>query len=273
MKLFSLIRFILLIACAAGVGRSAAQDASYVLRPNDLIKLDVYEEPDLSKSVRILKSGEASFPLIGEVKLSGLSVADAVAKVRALYAKDYLVDPKMTLTVEDYATVYVSVIGAVRTPGQVPIPVAGKLDLATAMAAVGGLTEQADTDGILLIRASGSESTYSKATIESGAGGRVELKSGDRIVVAQSAMLGKTVTILGKVGREGPVGFPLNGDLDLVTAIAAAGGMTPLANPKKVTINRKGKIIPVDYNELSQKGDRPLLLQPGDRVNVPERWW
>jgi polysaccharide export outer membrane protein len=273
MSTFPLIRIVLLAAVVLNFVRAAPEDASYVLRPNDMVKLSVYEEPELSVSVRILKTGQASFPLIGSVELSGLSVSAAVAKLRDLYAKDYLVDPKVTLTVEDYATDFVSVIGAVRNPGPVPIPVAGQLDLASAMASAGGLADNANTEGIQLIRASGAISTYSKATIEGDAGGRVILGAGDRIVVPQSAMIGKTVTILGKVGREGPVGFPLRGNLDLVTAIATAGGLTPLANPKKITINRKGTIIPVDYTAISQKGDRPFQLQPGDIVNVPERWF
>jgi polysaccharide export outer membrane protein len=271
MKSLFLLCCVLLSALAAGLVQAAPEDASYVLRPNDLIKLDVYGEADLSGSVRILKSGQASFPLIGSVAVSGMSVSDAVAKIRDLYAKKYLVDPKMTLTVEDYATDYVSVIGAVRNPGQIPIPVAGQLDLASAVAAAGGLADHANVNGIQVIRAAGGTTTYTKSTIESSGGGRVQLAAGDRIVVLQSTYVGKTVSILGRVGRPGPVGFPVSGGLDLVNAIAFAGGLTELANPKKITINRKGKVSVVDYREISQRADRPYQLEPGDVVTVAER--
>lgn len=259
------------LGCLAAMAETPQQDDTYVLRPNDVIRLDVYEEPDLSGAVRILKSGHASFPLIGSLEISGLSVRVASAKIRDLYAKDYLVDPKLTLSVQDYATEYISVIGAVRSPGQIPMPVSGNLDLAAAMATAGGLAETADANGILLVRASGSTATYSISSIVNGENGRVKLSGGDRIIVNQSAFVGKSLTILGQVGRQGPIAFPISGRLDLIAAIAAAGGLTDLANPKKITINRKGKVLTVDYKEISQRGDQPFPLQPDDIVTVPER--
>ena len=81
------------------------------------------------------------------------------------------------------------------------------------------------------------------------------------------------VTILGRVGEPGAVPFPIDGKLDLVTAVAMAGGLTELANPKKVTINRKGRVTMVDFRQLSQKGGETILLQPGDIVSVAERFF
>lgn len=269
----SIIGFILALAMAVSLPAFAAgeEDASYVLRPNDSIRLAVYEEPDLSVQVRILKTGEASFPLVGSVKVSGLSVSAAATKIRDLYARDYLVDPKVTLTVDEYATELISVIGAVKNPGQIPIPVSGQLDLASAMASAGGLAEDANPGGIQLVRASGTTSIFSMADIQAGAGGRIRLEAGDRIIVNRSPFIGKTLTVLGQVGKPGPLAFPASGRLDLVNAIALCGGLTELANPKKITINRKGKIILLDFKATSQRGDQPFLLQPEDVITVPER--
>ncbi len=268
---FKLSRVILcvLLVCL-NVRADEARDGTYVLRPNDIIRLDVYAEPDLSGAVRILKTGHASFPLIGSLEISGLSVSAAATKIRDLYAKDYLVDPKLTLTVHEYAIEFISIICAVRNAGQIPIPVAGHIDLAAAMA-LGGLAETADPNSILLVRASGATSTFSMSSITSGPSGRLKLEAGDRIIVNQSAFVGKSLTILGQVGRQGPIPFPVNGRLDLVTAIAIVGGLTELANPKKITLNRKGRIIMLNYQEISQRGDQPFLLLPDDIVNVPER--
>jgi polysaccharide biosynthesis/export protein len=255
---------------AAAPAPVEARDNTYVLRPNDMIRLEVFQEPDLSTSVRILKTGQAAFPLIGAIEVSGLSVEAARKKIRDLYAQDYLVNPSVTLTVTDYATEFVSIIGAVRSPGQIPMPVSGNLDLAAAMATCGGLAENADPNSILLVRASGESSTYSQAQIQ-GASGRVKLLGGDRIIVNQSRYVGKSITMLGQVGRQGPMAFPVNGKLDLVQAIAMAGGLTQLANQKKVTINRNGTTQVVDYKEISQRANDPFLLQPGDIVIVAER--
>ncbi len=262
-----LILFVLMSAAAFGAG---PEDSTYTLRPNDTIRLAVYEEPDLSVQVRILKTGQASFPLIGSVEIGGLSVVAAAAKIRELYAKDYLVDPKLTLTVDEYATEFISVIGAVKNPGQIPMPVSGRLDLASAMATAGGLAENADANGIQLVRASGTTSNFSMSSIGGGSG-RIQLEAGDRVIVNQSAFVGKSMSVLGQVAKPGPVAFPLNGRLDLVNAIAMAGGLTELANPKKVSINRKGTVTIVDFKTISQRGDRPFLLQPDDVVTVAER--
>jgi polysaccharide export outer membrane protein len=266
-------RFILFLAMAISLPAFAAgdEDTSYVLRPNDSIRLAVYEEPDLSVQVRILKTGEASFPLIGSVNVSGLSVSAAAAKIRDLYAQDYLVDPKVTLTVDEYATEFISVIGAVKNPGQIQIPVSGQLDLAAAMTTAGGLADDANPGDIQLVRASGTTSTFSMADIQAGTVGRIRLESGDRIIVNRSPFVGKTLTVLGQVGRPGPIAFPASGRLDLVNAIALCGGLTELANPKKITVNRKGKIILLDFKVISQRGDQPFLLQPEDVVTVAER--
>ena len=264
--------FLLAIQCLmiARVYSAEVQDNTYILKSNDVIRLTVYEEPDLSVQVRILKTGQASFPLVGVVEISGLSISAATEKIRNLYAVDYLVDPKVTLTVDEYATEFISVIGAVRNPGQIPMPVSGNLDLATTMATAGGLAPDADPEAILLVRASGTTSTFTMSSIEGGSG-KVVVRSGDRVIVNQSQFVGKSITVLGQVGKPGPLPFPVSGKLDLVNAIALAGGLTDLANPKKVTINRKGKVQIVDFKSISQRGDRPLLLQPEDVVTVAER--
>ncbi|MEI6655549.1 MAG: polysaccharide biosynthesis/export family protein [Verrucomicrobiota bacterium] len=270
-----LVRLLRLILCCvltlAAIG-AEKDDTSYILRPNDTVSLSIYGEPDLSTAVRILKTGESSFPLLGSVKITGMSVAAAATHLRDLYAKDYLVDPKLNLTVADFSLEYVAIFGAAKSPGQVPIPVSGRLDLVTAMSAVGGLAETADVNGIQLVRAAGTSATFSMEAIE-GAAGRTQLAGGDRIIVNQSALVGKTVTLLGQVGKPGPISFPLKGKLDLVMAITMAGGLTDFANPKKVSINRKGTVTIVDYKAISQRGDRPYLLQPDDVVTVPERFF
>ena len=270
MSFSGLLHLVLFVLASVAAFGAEKEDATYTLRPNDTIRLAVYEEADLSVQVRILKTGQASFPLIGSVEVGGLSVVAAATKIRELYAKDYLVDPKLTLTVDEYATEFISVIGAVKIPGQIPMPVSGRLDLASAMATAGGLAENADANGIQLVRASGTTSNFSMSSI-SGVSGRIQLEAGDRLIVNQSAFVGKTMTVLGQVGKPGPIAFPLNGRLDLVNAIAMAGGLTELANPKKVTISRKGNVTTVDFKAISQRGDRPFLLQPDDVVTVAER--
>lgn len=268
----NLFRFFLILLCwvCAGPSNGATTDDTYVLRANDVINLNVYGESDLSGDVRILKTGQASFPLIGTVEVANLSVAKAAEKIRELYARDYLVDPKLTLTVNEYATDYVSVIGAVKSPGQIPIPVSGNLDLGSALATAGGVTETADTNVIQLVRASGTTSNFSLVAVK-GPTGRTRLFSGDRIIVNESRFINQSVSILGHVAKSGNIPFPVDGKLDLITAISLAGGITELGNSRKLSINRKGNVQTVNFKEISQKGSGQFLLQPGDIITVPER--
>ncbi len=247
-----------------------ADEKSYVFKAGDGVSLKVYNEPDLATETRILKSGEVSFPLIGKVILEGLSVTEGTAKIYELYNKDYLVKPKLTLTVSEYAPEYVDVLGAVQTAGRVKLPAMGKLDLASVFAMVGGFTEEADRNAITVMSAAGEVKRYSGTQAAEAALQRVILAAGDRVIVGKSAYIGRTFTVLGEVKKEGPLAFPLNGKLDLVTAIALAGGLTDLANQKKVTVRRGKETIPLDYQALSREG-RVFAIQPEDIVTVARR--
>lgn len=243
--------------------------SSYVLKPNDVVSLSVFNEPSLSSKTRILQTGEAMFPLLGPVKVAGMSIASAMETLRSLYDADYLVEPKLTLTVDEYALQQVLVLGAVRSAGQVPIPTSGKLDVAAALAAAGGLSDIADPNRISLERASGGIIQFSFSGLQRG--NQVQLVPGDRIIVKESQFLNKSVTFVGQVKSPGSVAFPMNGDLDIVTAVAKVGGFTEMANPKKTSINRKGKVIVVNVKEMSSKGGELFRLEPDDIITVPER--
>lgn len=286
MKLPSCLWFILLFLTnlphlfgepeAPAVGKAvvkaaaSAPDASYTLKADDVLELSVFGEDDLATTTKILKTGEAVFPLIGAVKVGGLNLDAATTRVRELYAAKYLVNPRVAITVSSYGEQWVTVLGAVKTAGTFPVPASGSIDLASAVALAGGLSEDADGRSISVIRSSGATSVHSKGQL-TGQGSSVQLRAGDRVVVGQSAYVGKSVTILGRVMRPGPVPFPLDGNLDLVGAISRAGGFHELANAKKVNVNRGGKVQVIDVRDLSERGGAVFSLQPGDVVTVPER--
>jgi protein involved in polysaccharide export with SLBB domain len=85
---------------------AAAPPAGYRLAPGDSILLSVFNEPALQAERTISSTGEASFYLIGSVKVAGKSIGDAEEAIRELYDRDYLVNPKVTLTITGYAAQY-----------------------------------------------------------------------------------------------------------------------------------------------------------------------
>jgi polysaccharide export outer membrane protein len=272
------VLFVLLLPAFLAAERPASlvaeQPSGYVIKASDVLRLDVFNEPKISvPETLVSKTGDASFPLIGNVQVSGLTVAQASEKIRALYDADWLVDPKITLSVIVYATETVTVLGSVQKPGQLALSATTALDLATALAIVGGLTETADAERIELHRASGGVTTFTKNDIDNGPAGKLKLSAGDRVIVGQSRFVGTFVTVVGHVGKQGAIAFPVNGKLDLVTAIAGAAGLTDMANPKKISVNRGGKVEEVDYNAISKNAAQPYMLEPGDIITVPQRFF
>ena len=92
-------------------------DPSYLLQPDDVIEVVVFREPDLATNAIVRKDGRFEMKLLGPVKVAGLSVDQATELIRAGLAKDYLVSPRVSLSIESYAKKKVNVLGEVRTAG------------------------------------------------------------------------------------------------------------------------------------------------------------
>jgi polysaccharide biosynthesis/export protein len=247
-----------------------AQDNSTIVKPNDIIRVEVFNEPRVSTPQAIVsQSGEVSLQLLGQVNLANLTLEKAKKKVQELYEADWLVSPQVTITILKQAEEYISILGLVRSPGQLTIP-AGGLDFSTALATSGGLTQEADAGKIELSRADGSKTLHSYNDVNNGAAAKIKLKNGDRIIIGQNPFVGKFITIGGNVAKQGVVPFPLTGKLDLVSAIAYVGGITPMANGI-IIITRDGKAIEVDFNDIVEEGKQPPMLQPGDNIFAKQR--
>src|SRR4051812_31372147 len=94
----------------------------YQLAPQDVIRVKIYQEPDLTSELRISAEGLVELPLIGRIDLKGKSIRQAEETIRKLYDADYLVDPQVNLSVLEYAPRTVEVFGAVNNPGLVSFP-------------------------------------------------------------------------------------------------------------------------------------------------------
>lgn len=133
-------------------GGGVAVDSSYVLQKNDDIKIEVYGEDDLTTEARISKTGNIAVPLIGTLKLDGMTIDQATSEVRRLLDKDYLVNPQVRITLMEYAKQRFTVLGQVKNPGEFELPVEGTLDLLGAVAMAGGFTRIADPGRVTVRR-------------------------------------------------------------------------------------------------------------------------
>lgn len=137
----------------------------YQVQPEDVLQITVYEEPDLTTKVRVAGSGEINFPLLGRIRVAGLSVIEVQEKLTQLLAEDYLVNPQVQVFVETYHERSVFVTGAVGKPGSYPLPMGKPTTLMEAVAMAGGFNEKAAVNSTRIVRIeSGHEKTiYVKA--------------------------------------------------------------------------------------------------------------
>jgi polysaccharide export outer membrane protein len=130
----------------------AAEATDYVMQPSDLIRVLIFQEPDLLREVRITQEYTITLPLIGTIDLRGRTVRQAEEIIRSLYDKDYLVNPQVNLTVLEYTQRTVQVVGAVNQPGAVVFPPEQKMGLIEAIARAGGQSRIADLKRVRLTR-------------------------------------------------------------------------------------------------------------------------
>ena len=125
---------------------------NYILKPSDVISLEVFQELDLNKSVRIQGDGSVALALIGKVKVAGMTAGEAQALITDLYNRDYLVDPQISLLVMEFSPKVIHILGSVNNPGVVPIPPDRDLTLIEAMASVRGVSRLGNPKSITIKR-------------------------------------------------------------------------------------------------------------------------
>ncbi len=134
--------------------RPADRLALYVLRPMDLLKLQVFQEPDLDRELRVSQDNTITAPLIGVVDVRNRTVRDAELLITELYQRDYLVNPQINITVIEYSPRTVNVLGAVNAPGAVVMPPERSFTLLDAIARAGGFSRLANRGRVSLTRSS-----------------------------------------------------------------------------------------------------------------------
>ena len=126
----------------------------YLLLPQDVIKIQVFQEEDINKQGEVAISQEFTvvLPLIGTVNLRGKTVHQAGEIIRGLYDRDFLVNPQISVTVMKYAERTVNIIGAVNTAGRVSFPEERGLSIVDAISLAGGPNRLADLKKVKLTR-------------------------------------------------------------------------------------------------------------------------
>lgn len=139
----------------------------YLLSPNDVIQVKVYQEDDLETRGRVAQDGSLTLPLVGVVKIGGQSVEQAAAMIQGLYGKDYLVNPQVSVIILEYSKRNFTVLGQVQKPGSYEIPNEQAIDLLRAIAMAGGYTRIGNPSKITVQRKVGEQTKIFKLDAES----------------------------------------------------------------------------------------------------------
>src|SRR5262245_25122782 len=120
-RLRTLLRLLVMTTLLAAAGLAFAQSSEYRVGPTDVLKITVWGHDDLSRAAVVSADGSMPFPLVGDVPVAGLTPTQIESKLRDLLGKDYLVNPQVSVAVQEYRSQRVFVLGEAEKPGTYPI--------------------------------------------------------------------------------------------------------------------------------------------------------
>jgi protein involved in polysaccharide export with SLBB domain len=166
--------------------------SGYILSANDQVAVEVFGEDDLRTNGRLNGEGNLSVPLLGSVHLAGLTLTQASARLTDLYARDYLVNPRVNVMLAGYAKRRFTMLGQINRPGSYEMPDGSPegIDLLEAVAMAGGYTRIAAPERISVRRHSNSGKDeiirVDAKRLARGDRGNFTVLPGDAITVGES---------------------------------------------------------------------------------------
>jgi len=251
-------------------GSGLQAQESLLIGPGDLLHVQVLDTPDLEQHARVTDAGQLPLILGGNVKVEAFTPEEAARAIeKVLFDNHYLLHPRVLVTVEEYATQVVSVLGEVKAPG--PHAIRTPRSVLDVLTLAGGLAEMADRKILIERHGTGEKVPY---FVSNQAGvaidTSVKVYPGDTIFVPKAAI----VYLLGDVKLPGGYAMTNNeSTVSVLELVARGGGTNHSAVPADAKLIRK---VDSGYVQMAlplsamQKGKRAdLPLQAGDIVWVP----
>jgi polysaccharide export outer membrane protein len=251
-------------AAAAKVASLLATEHDYLLGPGDVIKVSVFQNPDLTIEVRVSETGTIGFPLIGQVQVGGAPVSAAEAHI-AKMLKDggFLVDPQVSILVEQIHGNQVAALGQFSKPGRYPLETT-QMRLSDLVAQAGGIAPTGSDTVIFSGKRDGKpvwkEIDIGVMFVDNKMEDDFVLQAGDVLFVDRFPLY----YIYGEVQRPGS--YRVERGMTVVQALATGGGLTQRGTQRGLRLKRRNSKGVME--ELSAELDDPI--QPGDVVYVRE---
>ncbi len=229
-------------------------NGDYRIGSGDVLRISVYQNPDLTLETRVAESGLVSFPLLGNVRIGGLSVTQAEKLIAdGLKNGNFVKQPQVTIVLVQVRGNQASVLGQVNRPGRFPLEVAN-MRLTDVLAMAGGVAP-VGADTVVVVGTRDGQAFRQELDLPSlfSAQGRdrdIVIQNGDAIWVDRAP----TVYIYGEVQRPGAL--RLDRGMTVMQALATGGGLTQRGTEKGLRVYRKGT------------DGKPQIIQPvlEDRV-------
>ena len=265
-NLFRSALALVLTVCAAvasaQTGTAAAPE--YKLGPGDAIKVQVYQNPDLTVEARVSESGSISYPLIGSVPVGGMTINAAERRIeQALKTKDILKQPQVNIVLLQVRGNQVSVLGQVQKPGRFPLETM-TVRVSDMLAAAGGVTPTGDD--VLVVTGTRDGKPFRKSIdipnlfASTRSDEDIVLAPGDTLYVGKAP----TFYIYGEAQRPGT--YRIERGMTVLQALAQGGGPTPRGSANRLRLNR----TLADGSVVQSEPRLTDPVQPGDVLFVRE---
>jgi polysaccharide export outer membrane protein len=251
----------------------------YAIGARDVLKITVWGQQDLSQNYNVSSDGMIVFPLIGEVRAAGLTVAQLGQKLAQALEKDYLVNPQVLVAVAEYKSKKVLVLGEIEKAGSYPLT--GVTTILEVVSQAGGFSKSGGKQLILVrpqqqVASAGGTAvtgnTIKRLNIDKIQAGdsseNILVEDGDTIFIPKQ----NAFFVLGEVKSPGT--YPLEKDgTSILEAVTIAGGFTQKSAPAGTKVIRKHadgrqETLPVDLSGAIPTM-REFKIQDGDSVLVP----
>ena len=250
----------------------------YRVGPKDLIEIKVFEVPELNIERRVSEDGMINLPLIGDVPVQGLTDTEVADRLKAMLESRYVQRASVAVQIREFRSKPISVIGAVKLPGNLAF--SGRWTLLEALSAAGGLNDD-HADKIYVLRRADNgladqiTVNVDDLTVRGDPDANVPIFANDLINVP--ARVTVTVFCLGEVAKPGAVDFQSTERITLLTAIARAGGLTDRAS-RTIQVKRRDRTgrdvaTEVNFKRIVSGKDADFELRSGDVVIVKESFF
>jgi len=261
-------------------GALAAQSrppADYIIGPSDILQVTVFGQEKLSGKFTVGSDGTFAYPYGDRVKAGGLTVLVVENDIRTRLGKDYLRDPRVSVSVDTFRSQSVTVAGQVRTPRVLEYQAVMSIQQALTMA--GGPSDEAGTEA-LIIRSNdlGTDTgQLEKTKLANGATQirvdlpklqsgdplqNIQLQSGDQVLVQAAGR----VLVQGKVVKVGEIAYRRG--MTVNQAVTLAGGPTETGSTSRIEIQR---VVNGELKKMNAK--LTDTVNPGDTIVVKAKYF